>query len=349
MKEFEVDGEGSADGLVSVLRVGGLAIAPTETVYGLLARADDPAAVRRVRDVKGQRTSPFARLVPSLEAVVAAGASLPLRAQRLARRYWPGPLTLVLDCGEETVGFRVPGHEFTRRVVELADFPVLATSANRSGDPPPTTYEEAVNQIGADVSVAVRDGPTPLGEASTVVQIRASGATVLLREGILSWGEVESTMNRNVLFVCTGNTCRSPMAEAMFRGMLAEHLGCSLDEVHERGWTVGSAGVGAAEGERAATNAQVVMRERGFDIGGHRSRYASPEVVGEADVVVALSGSHLRALEGSSPGSAGNLRLLDPSGVPDPIGGSLEVYRRCADHIHGRLSELLQDVVASED
>lgn len=137
---------------------------------------------------------------------------------------------------------------------------------------------------------------------------------------------------RTVLFVCTGNTCRSPLAEGLAKQLLATRLGCAVGELPERGWQVVSAGVAATPGEAASAEAVAVAAEFGFDLSGHRSRPLTPEMLGEATDIVAVSRGHAAVLAAYLAGAGPGPTLLGgPSGdLPDPIGGDAAEYRRCA-------------------
>lgn len=142
----------------------------------------------------------------------------------------------------------------------------------------------------------------------------------------------------SVLFVCTGNTCRSPLAEAVCKRRLADRLGCSPDELEEHGFVVQSAGVFAYPGEAASEGAVVAAAELGADLAAHRSRPVNPELLANATHVVAMTGGHLMALAGRFPNvGPPPVPLADGFDLPDPIGGDLDEYRACAraiaDHV----------------
>ena len=169
------------------LRGGGLVAFPTETVYGLGARADDPAAVARLISVKGRPPEkPFSILVAdAVSAAVLAETSAPA-TQRLMQRYWPGPLTLVLPSRTGgTVGLRCPDHPVAQALMHASGVPIAAPSANRSGGPEPRTAADVAATLGNAIDLMLDGGPTRAGRPSTVVEVTPSGWRVL-RAGVLS-------------------------------------------------------------------------------------------------------------------------------------------------------------------
>lgn len=188
------------DAAGAVLRAGGLVAFPTETVYGLGAHALDEQAVRRVFAVKGRPAdNPLIVHVASAEQVDVVARSVPASARRLAERFWPGPLTLVLDAraevpavtrgGLDTIAVRVPAHDLALALLRAAGVPVAAPSANRSGRPSPTTAAHVRADLGDTVDVVLDGGPCALGVESTVVDARGP-VPVVLREGSLSAEEL---------------------------------------------------------------------------------------------------------------------------------------------------------------
>lgn len=183
-----------------LLRAGSLVAFPTETVYGLGAHALDPQAARRIFTVKGRPPdNPLIVHLAAAEDVGRVAAELSGLARELARAFWPGPLTLVLDArpdvptvttgGLPTVAVRVPAHDLALRLLEAAAVPVAAPSANRSGRPSPTTAEHVRQDLEGMVDAIVDGGPCELGLESTVVDARGD-VPVVLRPGAIAAEEL---------------------------------------------------------------------------------------------------------------------------------------------------------------
>ena len=165
-----------------LLRAGELVIVPTETVYGVAARADSPSALAKLYAAKGRdEAKRVAYFAGGLAAVRAAGAQVEEIAERLAAAFWPGPLTLVLPNGAGGWdGFRVPDHPVALAWLrELGDVAPAVTSANRSGQPPALTAPDAWAALAPHVALALDAGPVAVGAASTVVKIAAGGIEIL--------------------------------------------------------------------------------------------------------------------------------------------------------------------------
>lgn len=192
------------------LRAGALVIGPTETVYGLFADATSAEAVLAVFAAKGRRPNhPLSVAVSSAAQAKTLGVLWDDRAERLAKAFWPGPLTLVLPLdreaslavaeetlgGEATLGIRVPDHPIALALTRQAGRPLVATSANESGYPPPTTCSEAIAQVGAYCSFALDSGPAEMGIASTVITL-AERPFAVIREGGVSPDEIAKALGQ---------------------------------------------------------------------------------------------------------------------------------------------------------
>lgn len=193
------------DAAARALRDGGLVLLPTETVYGLGADASNPTAVAAIFEAKGRpRFNPLIAHVHDVETA-ARIAAFDDRARALAAAFWPGPLTIVAPvrdtaavcdlarAGLDTVAIRVPGHPLSRAVLEAFGGPVVAPSANRSGRPSPTTYDDAFAETGDKTAAALDGGPCQVGLESTVVAV-LDGPVRLLRPGAVTRAQLEAVV-----------------------------------------------------------------------------------------------------------------------------------------------------------
>ena len=181
------------DSAANILRAGGVAVIPTDTVYGIAAKPDCASAVDRICTIKGRRSDkPIALLAADRESVMEFCKEVPEKAQRLMEAYWPGALTLVLPCGDGFEGFRVPDHRQTCELIKACGGTLRVTSANLSGSMPALSAVEALKDVGLEADLVIDDGVSPGGVASTVVKIDAAGSITILREGAISAEEIES-------------------------------------------------------------------------------------------------------------------------------------------------------------
>jgi L-threonylcarbamoyladenylate synthase len=180
------------------INTGNLVVYPTETVYGLGCDPFNIEAVRRVFHVKGDREKPLPILASSIKHAEKV-ACLSGDARRVAAKFWPGPLTIVVrkktllpdvvTCNQDTVGIRVPNHGVAVRLIELSGGLLIGTSANKTGEKPPQTVNEAVEQIGKKVDIVLDGGPTNFGISSTIVDF-TSKEPKILREGPINLKQI---------------------------------------------------------------------------------------------------------------------------------------------------------------
>ena len=342
---------------------GGLVAYPTASVYGYggLVRADALSALQGLKAREGEK--PFLLLTSGPD--VEGGLAWDDAARRLRSRFWPGPLTLILpdpangfptpvrgDTGG--VAVRWTSHLGARAVLAAAAAPLTSSSANAPGARPALDASEVLDALAEapDASVWVMDGGRlPASAPSTLVDCTGPTPRVV-REGIVPASAVEAALSGpepgsaeaeptdagssqsadpwarpiRLLFVCTGNTCRSPMAEAVAR-----------ERIRRLGWSgveVASAGVWAGPGHPASPEAVEVAGRRGYDLAGHHSRPITDAALA-SDLILTMGPSHLEALLGTP--AAGRVSTLgafadgrvdpfDGLSVADPIGMGVDMY-----------------------
>jgi protein-tyrosine phosphatase len=239
----------------------------------------------------------------------------------------------------------MPSNRVALELIRRANVPVYAPSANRAGQGPATTAEQAAVAIGESVALILDGGPSRYRQASTVLRVTDSGWEIL-REGSVTPAMIRQTLGKTIVLVCTANSCRSPMAEAICKQMLAAKLRCELEELPERGYTICSAGTAALFDLPASQNAVEAMRQEGLDITGHRSQPITPALAEDADAIYVMSRHHAECITALLPEVSDKVHMLDPTGadVRDPIGGSVAVFARCAQTIRRHLREVIEDI-----
>ena len=325
------------------LTAGGLVIVPTETVYGIACDPAAPGAMERLLAAKGRDgDKPVARLAADAEQVQSSAKNWSAGMAALAAAFWPGPLTLVIETHDGWTGYRVPDHPVALRLAECCGRSLALTSANLSGDPDTKTAAEAMAAVEADL---VLDSGPSATEAIPSTVVKVDGENIAcLREGCLPFREVEAIFKKctphlkRILFVCTGNTCRSPMAAALF----AHRMGS------DSGWEAVSAGIYAGFGSPASHHAVEALKELSIELTHHQSKPLTAELVETADLIVTMTASHRLAILQDFPAVGNKVCLIKsfgtskvPADIPDPFGGSLDVYKKTRDEIDRALSDLI--------
>lgn len=370
------DADAVAAQAARALDAGAIAGLPTETVYGLAIGARDAEAAQRLWSVRSKESpaGDSARLLTwhvSDAAAILDAAPVRSAAQRLlVHRLAPGPVTFSFEMDEQECAalcsrfgaargvfedgtqalLRAPAPLVTRRVLQLAKPPVViislpiagqaARSASEAADVLAQTHSGDTDPVAGSI-LLVDDGQYASGRQSTLIRFGRSGDIETLREGVIEDRFIRKQLRMNIVFVCTGNTCRSPMAAAIARDLLS-HMDTGGLEV-----VVRSAGVGAHSGFPATREAVEALQRLGVDPGSHASCGLSREAIAQADRVYTMTRSHLEAARAIDRSAADRIELLDLSGrdIPDPIGLSQDVYDQTArvirDAVEARLKELL--------
>lgn len=347
------------------LQRGELVILPTDCGYVAAADPRQLDALRKLAHLgrEGDKAQ-YHLALKSLDEALDYAPDLSSIGQKLGRRCWPGPVVLAVDVpGEKSLlhhwpeaartlilrenelALRVVAHEAVQSILRLLPAP-LVLLAEFSGTTGGTiSLEELLRKAGPQVAWALDAGPARYHQPPTVVRLTGN-AWQVQSEGIVSERMLTRLAGEMFLFVCTGNTCRSPMAEGMFRKLAADRLHCAEEELMDRGLVVVSAGLAAAPGAPASPESVQILQERGIDLQGHASQPLTPRLLRQADRIYTMTRSHRDAILDSVPEVEDRVEVLarDGTDICDPIGYGLDQYQKCAADIERHLTTILDDL-----
>jgi len=267
---------------VYVLRSGGLVIIPTETVYGVAADLMNKKALEKLYEIKKRpKDKPFSIAIDRKEKVEDFCRDIPVAGYKLMDRFWPGALTLILKgINQPNVGLRIPDDAIALKIIAGVGNPLVLPSANLSGKSAPVTFEAAIWDLNGLVDFAIDAGPVKLGIESSIVDFTVEPVQIS-RAGAISKEEINKVIGKkNILFVCTGNSCRSVMAEALFKKMMRDQ---NRDDVN-----VSSAGIMSLHGLVASQGAKEVLAKEGIDVSRHIAHEVTKEMLLRSDFILVM-------------------------------------------------------------
>jgi len=354
-----------------VLESGGLVVFPTETVYGIAASVRSDKGLAALRAFKGRADNePFTVHMPN---TASAGRYADLSTPWLKRfigKVLPGPVTVVLEVPElviesrlkglglgvsdrnrlyhgNTIGLRCPDLMLAQQVLGSIPSAVVASSANRHRCPAPCDVHEAVEAVGDQAQMIIDGGRCRFAKPSTIVRVQQNHGVLkwtVQRAGVYDERFMQKLTRSTILMVCTGNTCRSAMAQGFAEQILSQSHGVISGELEPQGIKVLSAGTSAIAGMPASEAAIEVMSQEGIDLSRHRSKPLTAQLIHEADQIYCMTQSHKQSVLQINPTAADKIQLMDPAGdVDDPIGMDFPGYHCCAQQIYNLLIKQLKE------
>lgn len=353
--------------IVQALVEGQLVALPAETAYHVFATGLNLDAVKKLVALANEKRvrMPTVFLRSPQEALDYSPGMSPV-AMRGVNRGWPGPLILelpidapgslanqlpsgikeLLVTDSRFLSQRVAAHPVIREAMKLMPGPLVAASVV-DGDSAVCEGPKVAQHVGDDVTFTVNDGATQYGGFASAVRVEGNQCT-LRYDGVVEQPIVNELFQLAIMLVCTGNTCRSPMAEVILKDLITKRFPEWMDPQRPAAF-VTSAGLSAFPGGPASHEAQIVMKQRGLDLRRHQSMPVTERSLRHADIVLTMTNSHRSAILEQAPELSHKIRLLSGStdDVSDPFGGSESVYAACADQITEYLASWVEDLEES--
>lgn len=348
--------------VVQALVEGRLVILPLDSGYHLLASGLSDDATKKLQQCEDKNSPANSGRAPllclrSTQEVLDFVPDISPVAARCVRRGWPGPIGIELktsssqslisslpirtqkllqdDNGFSAIG--VAAHELISQAMRLLPGPLVALPICSAAGKTASSVEEAASSVAELATFVVDDGPFPSEASSTRIRVDDNSCSLVCNGGIAQ-DRLSQLSEFGILIVCTGNTCRSPMAEVIFHNVLAEKFP-EIAASRPPAYRIASAGLSAFPGGAASSEAVSVMSQRGLDLSDHQSRSVTEHALYYADLVLTMTNSHRHAILDRFPNFADKVHLVSgsESDVSDPFGGSESVYAVCADQIEGFL------------
>ena len=329
---------------------GGLVVFPTETVYGIACKVGSDS-LKKLNNIKDRPLDKHYTIhIGNKKDVEKYVPNITARAKKLIEKTWPGPLTIIFELSEadikklrkthkkslfkylytdNTIGIRCPDNPIASALLTQSKNIVVVPSANIAGQSPAVDGRTVFERFDGQIDLILDGGPCKYKQSSTIVKIGKKGLAVL-RPGYYSQKQLHTLYTYNILLVCTGNTCRSPMAEGLFKKRLAEKLKYEVDQLSKIGYNISSAGTMGLQEMPVSEQSVSACSANGIDIAAHKSTALSAQLVEESDVIFVMSQIHRELVTQMNAEMAERCFLLAGEiEIPDPIGQSQNVYNCC--------------------
>ncbi|MBN1327582.1 MAG: Sua5/YciO/YrdC/YwlC family protein [Candidatus Cloacimonetes bacterium] len=332
----------------------------TGNMYGIGCNAFNQELIRKLSTYKGKTdTKGYIILIPDPSWLARYGLSLPPELSKLVQQYWPGNLTIVLPDDENrfshiayngSVGVRVPTNGFLRRFLNLVDEPIVSTSINATGDIPLERYKDIIRMKGDwfDFGVLSNDVEEIAPSPSTIIGFKGK-ELLFYREGNISFADIRLSMELPLIrFICTGNICRSPIAEYL-----------TQFKIQSEGlkFRVASAGFLDA-GNRISALSYDLLSEIGIDASSHRSTKITKKLIEQSWLILTMEESHKAQILKLDPNAvAKTFTLSEICGseychpncdIEDPYGLERTFYQKAFGMIEERINCLLEKLKREE-
>ncbi|MSU80749.1 MAG: hypothetical protein EXS16_22010 [Gemmataceae bacterium] len=340
------------------LRNGECVALPSESTYELVGSAMSDRVVETLARFATSTALP-AILVTDDADLAGWVPGLGVEVRRAFRKLGPGPITSQAEMGlvesassrlpmaaqdllirDGRLAIRRPDHAIYPELRAVGE-PLIAVPIDGAVD-----AASAARIVGESAAAIVDGGEAPIGRTPSVVQTNGRRCQLTHVGGLLR-EELDELSRCRIVFICTGNTCRSPLAKGICERMLADRLGCEPAQLAEHGYSVHSAGLAASSGMPASLEAVVVAQEYRADLSTHQSAMATIELLLWADFIFAMTAGHWHMLQSILADAMTLPRMLSPrhEDIADPIGGSPVDYRTCAQQIAACLAEHLNELI----
>lgn len=336
---------------VQAIAEGHVIAVPSDVGYVLIASALQPRVVEQLGQIAATSGQPIAILPRAADETLDFFPDVSDAARRLVRKIWPGPLVLELSdshplsamrcldesitrtmqSADKTLKIWQPCHEVIDYISRLSSGPLVCVQATAGTDQKPTRN---ISEIGPNQYVlAIDEGTIPSVGRPTMIRIDGNAAK-LTEPGLISASALRQYSQLMILFVCTGNTCRSPMAQALMTKKIQDRFG-HLAKDGSVPIVTRSAGVSAFGDDPASHGALQAIANYGLSLASHQSTQINTELVEQADLILAMGTRHRHVIVSQWPSLASKVHLISPDGgeISDPFGGPLEIYQKCAEQL----------------